>query len=311
MRHIPVLLNPVLDLLDFASYKTYVDATVGGAGHSSAIMQHAISNARLFAFDQDSYALTQAETKLQPHIKQCTFIHDNFLNIPIRLAEHGVKQVDAFLFDLGVSSFQLDDRSRGFSYHGDNPLDMRMNVQQSLTAADIVNTYSFEALRDIFWKYGEEKKASAIACTICTTRKTNKITSTQQLVTLIKSVMSNKELFARKHPARKTFQALRIAVNQELQVLPIALQKAMHMLAPRGIIIVLTFHSLEDRIVKQLFLSVAQPTEEPLAVHKLLHLSTQKTTYFTTNKKVIVPSITEQKLNPRSRSAKLRFCQKK
>lgn len=150
MRHIPVLLNPVLDLLDFASYKTYVDATVGGAGHSSAIMQHAISNARLFAFDQDSYALTQAETKLQPHIKQCTFIHDNFLNIPIRLAEHGVKQVDAFLFDLGVSSFQLDDRSRGFSYHGDNPLDMRMNVQQSLTAADIVNTYSFEALRDIF-----------------------------------------------------------------------------------------------------------------------------------------------------------------
>ena len=123
--------------------------------------------------------------------------------------------------------------------------------------------------------------------------------------------MNSKELFVKKHPARKTFQALRIAVNQELQVLPIALQKAMHMLAPHGTIIVLTFHSLEDRLVKQLFLAASQPAKEPLAVHKLLHVSTKKTTSFTTNKKVIVPSITEQKLNPRSRSAKLRFCQKK
>lgn len=311
MIHIPVLLNPVLDLLDFTSYKTYVDATVGGGGHSNAIMQHALPNARLFAFDQDNYALTQARTKLQPYTQQCTFIHDNFLNIPIHLAEHGVKQVDAFLFDLGVSSFQLDDRSRGFSYHDDNPLDMRMNVHQHLTAFDIINTYSFEELRDIFWKYGEEKKASAIARKICLTRQTNKIISTQQFVTLIKSVMSSKELFTKKHPARKTFQALRIAVNQELQVLPIALQKAMHMLAPHGIIIVITFHSLEDRIVKQLFLSASQPVQQPLAVHKLLYSPNIKTTPFMTNKQVIIASVTEKKLNPRARSAKLRFCQKK
>ena len=311
MVHIPVLLNPVLDLLDFNSYKTYVDATVGGAGHSSAIMQRAQSNACLFAFDQDDYALHQARKKLQPYSKQCTFIHDNFLNIPIHLAEYGVKQVDAFLFDLGVSSFQLDDRSRGFSYHDNNPLDMRMNREQTLTAAEIINTYSFEELRDIFWKYGEERRASAIARKICLTRQTTPITSTYQFVEIIKSVMTVKELFAKKHPARKTFQALRIAVNKELQVLPITLQKAMNMLAPHGILIVLTFHSLEDRIVKEIFLAASQPSREPLAVHKLLRVSNNQTSQFMTNKQFIVASETEKKLNPRARSAKLRFCQKK
>ena len=301
-KHIPVLLDEALTSLNLKEDSIVVDATLGYAGHSSNILKK-IKRGHLFAFDQDSEAIRQSTDRLNSVGTNFTIYHSNFRNLKEKLNEDNIYKVNGFLFDLGVSSPELDEDSRGFSYHKEAKLDMRMNKDQKLSAYEVVNDYSEENLREIFYKYGEDKYSRSIAKNICKYRVDKKIETTTELAEVIKNSVPMKER-RKHHPARQIFQAIRIEVNDELNSLEIALNDALDMLDINGVIAVISFHSLEDRIVKNIFKERTHIDEKlkglPNINEDLLP------DYEIVNRKPITPSEEELERNPRSRSAKLR-----
>ena len=305
--HVPVLLDACIEALDIHPDGTYVDGTLGRAGHSREIARR-LTTGRLICIDQDQAAIDAAGERLAPWLDRVTLLHGNFANLKSLLESAGVDQVNGMLFDLGVSSPQLDDAARGFSYMQDAPLDMRMDTAASLTAAAVVNTWSYEELRRILFEYGEERYAPAIAKAICRARETAPVTTTLELVALIKSAMPPSALREKQHPAKRSFQAIRIAVNGELDALPPMLAAAVDKLAPGGRLAVITFHSLEDRIVKRTMAELARgctcPPEFPVCV------CGKKPKVKVLTRKPITAGERELADNPRARSAKLRVAEK-
>lgn len=305
--HIPVLLKETIEGLDIHPDGTYVDCTVGGGGHTKEILKR-LDKGKVIAIDQDAEALDAAKVNLAPWTDRVLFVHENYSHLDAILTERGIDQVQGILMDLGVSSHQLDEGRRGFSFHQSAPLDMRMDQEAEIpTAKEIVNSYSEEDLTRIFYDYGEERWAKRIAEFIVEARSKEKIERTDQLVNIIKASIPKKAR-QNQHPARKVFQALRIEVNHELQVLEQTLQSAVDHLAPRGRICVITFHSLEDRIVKDQFKKMATdclcPPELPVCVcghRKEIKL---------VNRRPISAGAEEGMKNPRARSAKLRIAEK-
>ena len=302
--HVPVLLQETLASLDIQPDGIYVDATAGGAGHSSEILERLSDQGRLICMDQDPDAIQIIKERIgsDPRV---TVVHDNFSNIETALDGLGIAGVDGILADLGVSSHQLDTPERGFSFHTDAPLDMRMS-QEGPTAADLVNSLPESELRTILYSYGEEKFAPRIAAAICKARQEQPIETTLQLADIVRDAVPAKARRA-KHPARKTFQALRIAVNEEMDVLNSALDSMFDCLKDGGVLSIITFHSLEDRMVKQRFQKYCEgctcPPEFPVCVCGKTPSGELRFKFRTA---------TEQELeeNPRSRSAKLRAIRK-
>jgi len=305
--HKPVLLQECLDALAIKPDGIYVDGTLGRAGHSLEIVRR-LTTGRLIALDRDETALTAARQRLAAHMERVTLVHSNFSRLGAVLDELGVDAADGMLFDLGVSSPQLDDASRGFSYKQDAPLDMRMDESAPLTARMLVNTAPYEELRRILYEYGEERFAPQIAKAICAAREQKPIETTLELAELIRGAMPAKALREKQHPAKRSFQAIRIAVNDELGELEPMLDAAETHLKPGGRLAVITFHSLEDRIVKQKFKDLATgcicPPEFPVCVCG----RTPKMRLVT--RKPIVSGDEELAENPRARSAKLRVAEK-
>ena len=305
--HKPVLLDECIQALNIRPDGVYVDGTLGRAGHSREIAKR-LTSGRLICIDRDMAAIEAAQTRLADWMDRVTLIHSNFSELEGVLAAAGVTGVDGMLFDLGVSSPQLDDASRGFSYMQDAPLDMRMEVSAPRTAYEVVNGWSFEELRRILQEYGEERHASSIARAILRTRETAPIETTLELVYIIKSAMPPAALREKQHPAKRSFQAIRIAVNGELEALPPMLEGAVKMLNPGGRLAVITFHSLEDRIVKTTMKKLAQgctcPSSFPVCV------CGNKPKIRLVSRKPIVSGEAELRENPRARSAKLRVAEK-
>ena len=305
--HISVLLNESIEGLNIKENGTYVDCTLGYGGHSSEILKRIKRGGYLFAFDQDKEAINTSKKRLDEISNNFEIINNNFVKIKEELNKRGIYKVDGILFDLGVSSPQLDEDERGFSFHHDAYLDMRMNQDQALSAHDVVNNYSESELADIFFKYGEEKFARSIAKNIVKYRQSKEIDTTLELSEIIKSSVPER-VRREKHPARKVFQAIRIEVNDELNVLEQALRDSLDLLNVGGRISVITFHSLEDRIVKNIFREV---TEEDKLIKGLPNVPEELLPDFRlVNSKVIVPSEQELEANPRSRSSKLRIIEK-
>lgn len=300
--HISVLLKESIDSLNIKEDGIYVDCTLGYAGHSSEILKR-IKKGRLVAFDQDQEAITASTKKLEAIGKNFTIIKSNFVNLKEKLEELGITEVDGILFDLGVSSPQLDEQERGFSYHQNAKLDMRMDRDSNFSAYDVVNTYDEKELSRILFQFGEEKYANSIARNIVKARNVKPIETTFELVDIIKSSMPEKAK-RDKHPARKTFQAIRIEVNHELDILEKSMRDALSMLKVDGILSVITFHSLEDRIVKNVFKDLTEIN--PLVKGMPNIPSEYLPDYELVNHKAIVPSDTELEENNRSRSSKLR-----
>ena len=305
--HYPVLLEECLDGLNIRPDGIYLDGTLGRAGHSSRIAQK-LTDGMLICVDRDQAALDAAQQRLAPWMERVRLVHSNFADIDDILNSVGVDKVDGMLFDLGVSSPQLDDSSRGFSYMADAPLDMRMDRSCGLTAADVVNTWPRDELRRILLQYGEERYAGLIAAAIERRRQDKPIETTLELVDIIKSAMPGKALKEKQHPAKRTFQAVRIAVNDELTAVDRMLRAAVPRLNPGGRLAVITFHSLEDRIVKTGMAEFAKgcdcPPDFPVCV------CGKKPQLTLINRKPILPGERELEENPRSRSAKLRIAEK-
>ncbi|SHF24937.1 16S rRNA (cytosine1402-N4)-methyltransferase [Desulfofundulus australicus DSM 11792] len=306
--HQPVMLEEVVAWLNPQDGGTYVDCTVGGGGHAAAILEKSGPGSRLIGLDQDPLALEAAARRLAPYGERVTLVKENFVNLARVLDELGVAAVNGVLFDLGVSSPQVDVPERGFSYHHDGPLDMRMDPSSPCTAADLINKLPEEELAGIIARYGEERWARRIASFIVQKRQQEPVTSTLQLVEIIKEAIPARYRRSGPHPARRTFQALRIAVNRELEVLPGALDQAVDLLAPGGRILVITFHSLEDRIVKNLFRRRANPCTCPPGFPQCT--CGQKPALRVLVPGGITPSPEEIEANPRSRSARLRVAEK-
>ncbi len=305
MEHRPVMLNEAIEQLAINPKGIYVDATLGGGSHALAIVKK-LSTGHLYAFDQDEYALRRAQEKLASYQELITVFHGNFADLKNQLKAHNVTGIDGILFDLGVSSFHLDDQERGFSYRHEAILDMRMDQSQEKTAQMIVNQYSFEALKDILYRYGDEKFAPSIAENIVKTRQEKAIVTTFDLVDIIKKSMPQKALSSKGHPAKRTFQAIRIEVNDELNVLKKAINDALTLLNPKGRIVVITFQSLEDKIVKQLFkdkATIHYPKELPM-------MPKVQAEYVWPDKKLLKPSEEEIEKNHRAHSAKMRVLMK-
>ena len=305
--HISVLLQECLDGLDIKPDGIYIDGTLGGAGHSSQIAKR-LTTGRLIGIDRDPVALKAAGERLSPYSDRVTLVHSNFCRMAEVVKELGLPGVDGILLDLGVSSPQLDEVSRGFSYMADAPLDMRMNGKDALTAREVVNTWPQEEVRRILWNYGEERYAPQIAAAICRRREEAPIETTLELVDVIRSAMPASALREKQHPAKRTFQAIRIAVNDELGSVEKAMEVAIPLLNPGGRLAVITFHSLEDRIVKLAMAEAAKgctcPPQFPVCV------CGKKPIVKLISRKPIVATPEELEANPRSRSAKLRVCEK-
>ena len=305
--HKPVLLDECLDALHIRPDGIYVDGTLGRAGHSLEIVKR-LTTGRLFCLDRDETAIDAAKLRLADYMDRVTLVHSNFSRLGDVLAEQGVAGVDGMLFDLGVSSPQLDEARRGFSYMHDAPLDMRMDQTAALTARDVVNDWSYEDLRRILFEYGEERYAPAIAKAIVKRRQERPIETTGQLVDIIRAAMPPAALREKQHPAKRTFQAIRIAVNDELGELPPMLQAASQLLAPGGRLAVISFHSLEDRIIKKTLQELATgctcPPNFPVCV------CGKKPKMKLVTRKPIVAGAAELVYNPRARSAKLRVAEK-
>jgi len=301
-------LKETVDGLNIRPDGIYVDCTLGGAGHSEYLVQQLNEEGRLICFDQDVSALENAKVKLADHLHKITFVHANFRDLKEKLMELGIQKVDGILYDLGVSSPQLDTPERGFSYHHDAPLDMRMDTTAELTAFHVVNEWTFQDLVRIFYRYGEEKFSKQIARKIEEARNKEPIQTTGQLVELIKDGIPAPARRKGGHPAKRVFQAIRIAVNDELGAAEKSLQDAIEVLAINGRISVITFHSLEDRITKTIFKEAASLPELPPnlpvipeGLEPILKLVTRKP---------ILPSEEELANNNRSRSAKLRIAER-
>lgn len=304
-EHKSVLLKEAIELLNIKPDGIYVDATTGGGGHSSLILSR-LTTGHLYCFDQDEYAFQRAKQKLDEVGKNYTFIQANFVDLQEALKEYKVDHIDGILYDLGVSSFQLDMQERGFSYRLDAPLDMRMDQRQALSAYTIVNQYSFEEISQILYRYGEEPFAKAIARKIEEKRKEAPIKTTLELVEVIKSALPAKVLRAKGHPAKQTFQALRIAVNDELRVFEKSILQALELLNKEGRAVVITFHSLEDRICKTVF-KEKSTIQIPKGVPMIIN---EKPEFDLITKKPILPSLEEIEENNRAHSAKMRCIQK-
>lgn len=306
-HHVSVLLDECIEGLNIKPDGIYVDGTLGGAGHSSQIAKR-LTTGRLIGIDRDPVALKAAGERLAPYADRVTLVHSNFCEIASVLEELGISGVDGILLDLGVSSPQLDDGSRGFSYMADAPLDMRMNSEDSLSAYDVVNTWSQEELKRILYDYGEERYAPQIARAICNKRETAPIQTTLELVDVIRSAMPAAALREKQHPAKRSFQAIRIAVNDELGSVEKVMRDAIPALNPGGRLAIITFHSLEDRIVKNGMAAASKgctcPPNFPVCV------CGKKPQVKLVSRKPIVSSQEELDRNPRARSAKLRVCEK-
>ena len=305
-KHYSVLLEEAVEGLNIKENGIYVDCTLGGAGHSLEILKK-LTTGKLYAFDQDNVALENAKIKLSDYADKVVFIKSNFENLKEKLAEHNVYEVDGVLYDLGVSSPQLDTPERGFSYNYDTRLDMRMDTEASISAYEIVNEYSYHDLVRIFYRYGEEKFSKQIARNIEKKREQAPIETTFQLVDIIKESIPAAKRRTGGHPAKRVFQAIRIAVNNELSVFESSLEQAIDVAKVGGRISVITFHSLEDRICKQIFNSYAKNKDIPKNLPILPEDSLSKLKLIT--KKPICPSNKELEENNRSRSAKLRVAE--
>ncbi len=303
--HVSVLAAETLDMLSVDPQGTYVDATCGGGGHSLLIAQK-LKGGRLICFDKDPDALAAASERLREHKDKITFVRSDFSFMEDKLNELGIDNIQGALFDLGVSSWQLDEASRGFSYMKDAPLDMRMDTDQPFSAADIVETWSEDEIKSILYKYGEERYAPRIAAAIVRSRAQRPPKTTLELAELVKSAMPAAAKKEKQHPAKRTFQALRIAVNGELDAEDKGLRAAVERLSPGGRIAVITFHSLEDRIAKNIFAQYAKgcicPPEFPVCV------CGRKPTLKLLGS--VTPTKEELENNPRSRSARLRGAEK-
>lgn len=306
-KHVSVLLEEAILGLNIKPNGIYVDATLGGAGHASEILKRLSNDGHLYCFDQDEYAIEKAEARLSQISDNYTIIKDNFVNLKERLLQLGVRHVDGVLYDLGVSSFQFDIGERGFSYHQEADLDMRMDQDSPLTAYTIINTYSYEDLKEIFYKYGEEKYSPNIARQIVRKREEKPINTTLELAEIIKESVPPAVRRAKGHPAKQVFQSLRIAVNDELNVFEKSLNDALDILAFQGRIAVITFHSLEDRICKVIFNKRTTSNIPPGVPIKEEDI---KIDYRLINRKVIIPSDEEIAHNNRARSAKLRIIER-
>lgn len=307
-NHTTVLLHETVDGLNIRPDGIYVDCTLGGAGHSEYLVQQLSDKGHLYCFDQDATAIEHAKEQLKDHLHKITFIHANFKYLKEELEKHGIEKVDGILYDLGVSSPQLDTPERGFSYHHDAPLDMRMDQSAELSAYHVVNEWSFEDLVRIFYRYGEEKFSKQIARKIEAAREKQPIETTAQLVECIKDGIPAPARRKGGHPAKRVFQAIRIAVNDELGAAETSLQDAIDMLAIGGRISVITFHSLEDRLTKALFKEASSLPELPPNLPVIPDGLEPKLKLIT--RKPILPSEEELAHNNRSRSAKLRIAEK-
>ena len=303
MKHIPVLVKEVIQALAITPDGIYVDATLGGASHAYEIASK-LTTGQLYGFDQDPYALKTAAQKLSV-FPDVTIIDSNFRYLTSELQKRNVSQVQGILMDIGVSSFQLDDPERGFSYHHYAPLDMRMDTTSETTAADIINTYSETQLKELF-TIGEVPFTNRLVDRVIEVRKTSPITTTFELVDIIQQVAPRVEK-KKRHPARLVFQALRLEVNQELQVLEEAISQALELLAPGGRLAIITFHSLEDRMVKQAF-QQASTVDNPLGVP--IRDSELQANFKLITKKPLTATEDELVMNPRSSSAKLRVIER-
>ena len=306
-HHVSVLLEECIDGLNIKPDGIYVDGTLGGAGHSSRIAAK-LTTGRLIGIDRDPVALKAAGERLAPYADRVTLVHSNFCEIKQVLRDLEIPGVDGILLDLGVSSPQLDDAQRGFSYMADAPLDMRMNSQDSLSAYTVVNTWPQEELKRILYNYGEERYAPQIAAAICRKREVKPIETTLELVDIIRSAMPPAALREKQHPAKRSFQAIRIAVNDELGSVEKVMRDAVDCLNPGGRLTIITFHSLEDRIVKTGMADAAKgctcPPNFPVCV------CGNKPKVKLVTRKPIVSGEEELEMNPRARSAKLRVCEK-
>ena len=306
-HHVSVLLQECLDGLNIRPDGIYVDGTLGGAGHSFQIASR-LTTGRLIGIDRDTVALEAASKRLAPYKDRVTLVHSNFCRIKEVLQQLNIPGVDGILLDLGVSSPQLDDGERGFSYMTDAPLDMRMNRQDALSAYTVVNSWSKEELKRILYDYGEERYAPQIVSAICRRREERPIETTLELVDVIRSAMPPAALREKQHPAKRSFQAIRIAVNDELGSVEQVMRDAIPCLNKGGRLAVITFHSLEDRIVKNAMASAARgctcPPEFPVCI------CGKKPDVKLVNRKPIVSGDLELEENPRARSAKLRVCEK-
>lgn len=306
--HYSVLLNECIEALAIRPQGIYIDGTAGGAGHSSVIASYLGEGGKLLALDQDATAVAVATERLSRFGERAEVVHSNFCDLASVCTERGIEHIDGLLLDLGVSSYQLDTAERGFSYRSDAPLDMRMDASKKITAKTIVNEYSEDALRRILFEYGEERFSSRIASNIIRARHTAPIETTGELVEIVKRSVPAHHGDGGHHPAMRTFQALRIEVNAELDVIAPAIKSAVSLLNKGGRIAIITFHSLEDRIVKQTFASLTGgctcPKNFPICV------CGNKPQVKILTKKPILPTAEELTLNSRSHSAKLRVVEK-
>lgn len=308
MEHISVLLDECIEHLNIKPDGVYVDGTLGLGGHSEAILKHLGPGGRLVSIDRDDRALEFAGKRLAPFGEKSIRVKGNFADIGSILDELGIPQVDGMMFDLGVSSPQLDDAGRGFSYMKDAPLDMRMDERAPLTAWEVVNRWSEEELRSILWKYGEERYSGRIAAAIVRRRAAEPIEGTLELAEIIRGAMPAAALREKQHPAKRSFQAIRIAVNDELGSLEQMLQQAENRLAPGGRLLVISFHSLEDRMVKEAIRAREDgcrcPPEFPVCICGFVP------TLRSVTRKPVAPSQAEVDRNPRARSARLRIAER-
>lgn len=306
--HKSVLLDECIDGLDIKPNGIYVDGTAGGGGHSYHIAERLTDGGHLIAIDRDSAAIEAAGKRLSPFLDRVTLVRDNFSNVKKVCTDLGIDKIDGVLMDLGVSSYQLDTPERGFSYNSDAPLDMRMDDRNPFSAKDVVNGYTEEQLREVIFSYGEEKFGGKIAAEIIKAREEKPIETTGELTEIIKRAIPPAARKDGPHPAKRTFQAIRIEVNGELGAIKPAIEGATDLLGKGGRIAIITFHSLEDRIVKQTYAELAQgcvcPREFPVCV------CGRKPKLKVITKKPILPSEKELENNPRSRSAKLRVAEK-
>ncbi len=306
-HHTSVLLEESVAALNIRPEGIYVDGTLGGGGHSSEIARR-LTSGQLVGIDRDTHALSAAGERLKPYGDRVTLVHGNFREMDGILRDLAIPGVDGILLDLGVSSPQLDEGERGFSYMTDAPLDMRMNQEDTLTASEVVNTWSYEELKRILYDYGEERYAPQIAGAICRRREEAPINTTLELVDTIRSGMPAQALREKQHPAKRSFQAIRIAVNDELGAISRAMEKMIPLLNSGGRLAVITFHSLEDRIVKSAMAEAAKgcvcPPSFPVCV------CGRKPKVSVLTRKPILPGEEELERNPRARSAKLRVCEK-
>lgn len=306
-HHVSVLLEECIDGLNIRPDGIYVDGTLGGGGHSSRIAA-LLTTGRHIGIDRDPVALEAAGKRLAPYADRVTLVHANFCEMASVLKDLGISGVDGILLDLGVSSPQLDDGQRGFSYMVDAPLDMRMNNEDALSAYDVVNTWPYDELKRILYDYGEERYAPKIAAAICDRRESAPIATTLELVDVIRGAMPASALREKQHPAKRSFQAIRIAVNDELGAVSRVMEDAIPLLNPGGRLAVITFHSLEDRIVKNAMAEAARGCTCPPNFPVCVCGNKPKVKLIT--RKPIVSGEEELERNPRARSAKLRICEK-